>query len=75
MYKENICHIDFSKKRLYTAFTPPEIASPDRHPQQCGMAFLTGHSCRSHTDLSKSLFPDEVIKPDGFILRRPKTWQ
>jgi hypothetical protein len=27
------------------------------------------------TDLSKSLFPDEVIKPEGFILRRPKTWQ
>jgi hypothetical protein len=40
MHKKYICHIDFSKKGLYTVYTPPEIASPDRHPQQCGMAFL-----------------------------------
>ncbi|MDI6768163.1 MAG: hypothetical protein QMD04_00635 [Anaerolineales bacterium] len=25
--------------------------------------------------LSKSVFPDEVVKPDGFTLRRPAEWR
>lgn len=28
-----------------------------------------------HVELSKSLFPDEVVKPDGVVLRRPAEWK
>jgi uncharacterized LabA/DUF88 family protein len=27
-----------------------------------------------HVELAKSLFPDEIIKPDGVVLRRPAPW-
>lgn len=28
-----------------------------------------------HNELAKSLFPAEIVKPDGFVLRRPIEWQ
>ena len=40
MKNNSLLHIDFSKKWHYTINTPPEIVSPTRHPQQCGMALL-----------------------------------
>jgi hypothetical protein len=29
----------------------------------------------SRVVLAKSLFPDKVVKADGFVLRRPKKWR
>ena len=29
----------------------------------------------SRTTLAKSLFPDQVVKPDGYILRCPQKWR
>jgi uncharacterized LabA/DUF88 family protein len=37
-------------------------------------------NCNGYTNIGRnvlyqSLFPDELVKPDGFILRRPDSWQ
>jgi uncharacterized LabA/DUF88 family protein len=58
----------FSPKRVVAVFPP------GRHSfalKQVVKNFL--HI--DHVKLAKSLFPDEVIKSDGVILRRPEKWQ
>lgn len=58
----------FPAKRLIVAF-PPKRAS--YHLQQ--VANVTLHI--SHNELSKSLFPPVVMKPDGVALHRPASWR
>ena len=35
----------------------------------------TAYTYLGRTVLAKSLFPDEVVKPDGFVLQRPAAWR
>ena len=49
------------------------VFPPERHSKQLKMvahaSFTLGQSV-----LKKSQFPDEIVKPGGFTLRRPDTW-
>lgn len=56
------------KTRVVVAF-PPE-----RHSNALKQA-CDGHLHIGRSVLAKSLFPDEVVKPDGFVLRRPNRWR
>lgn len=49
------------------------VFPPGRH--SATLQAVTAHTFLGRDVLSKSVFPDEVIKPDGFILRRPDTWR
>ena len=58
----------FSQKRIVVAFPP------DRYSN----ALKSAASAYTHIGrnvLSKSVFPDQVIKLDGFTLRRPVRWR
>jgi hypothetical protein len=57
----------FPNKRVIVVFPPA------RHSNALKNA---AHTCL-HLDratLAKSVFPDQVTKPDGFVLRRPQEW-
>jgi uncharacterized LabA/DUF88 family protein len=58
----------FSHKRIVVVFPPK------RHSSALNKA---ADACLhlSSSILAKSVFPDEVIKPDNFILRRPTNWR
>lgn len=58
----------FPKKRVIVVFPP------NRH----SVALKNAADVCLHlyqAVLAKSLFPDQVIKPDGFILQRPSSWR
>ncbi len=55
-------------KRMVVVFPPGRNANRLKNS-----AFACLHISRNI--LIRSLFPDEVIKPDGFILRRPTEWR
>mgnify|MGYP000937855555 CR=1 FL=1 len=57
----------FPEKRVVLVFPPA------RHSVALGKA---SDACLhlSPSILSKSLFPDKVTKPDGFVLQRPEEW-
>jgi uncharacterized LabA/DUF88 family protein len=55
-------------KRMVVVFPPGRNANRLKNS-----AFAYLHISRNI--LIRSLFPDEVIKPDGFILRRPTEWR
>lgn len=57
----------FPHKRIVVVFPP------GRH--SATLQAVAAHTFLGRDVLSKSVFPDEVIKPDGFILRRPDTWR
>jgi len=58
----------FPEKHVLVAFPPARVSAElKRHSH----AYI--HIGRDK--LSRSLFPDEVIKPDGFTLHRPKEWR
>lgn len=59
---------EFSNKRVVAVF-PPERHSL-RLQQIANSSFTIGRA-----NLAKSLFPDQVTKPDGFVLRRPIEWR
>ncbi len=56
------------RKSVIIAF-PPKRTSKSLSQAANGVIHI------GRTELSKSLFPDEVIKMDGYILRRPNTWK
>jgi uncharacterized LabA/DUF88 family protein len=58
----------FGQKRVVVAFPPARFSSA---LQQVANAYIyVGRNV-----LSKSVFPDQVIKPDGHVLRRPAEWR
>jgi len=58
----------FSKKRVVVAFPPGRYSNALKR-----VASAYTHIGRNV--LSKSVFPDRLTKPDGFVLRRPVQWQ
>jgi len=58
----------FPEKRVVLAF-PPDRSSWEL--QQVAHAYFT----IGQFQFRKSQFPDEVRKPDGYVLRRPATWR
>jgi hypothetical protein len=58
----------FPEKRVIVAFPPA------RHSNALKLAAnATLHLDRA--TLAQSVFPDQVIKPDGFVLHRPTEWR
>ena len=58
----------FPKKQVVMAFPPERYSGALR-------AAAHGHTFISRDVLSKSAFPDQVVKPDGFVLARPAGWR
>lgn len=58
----------FPGKRIIVAF-PPQRASKEL--RKAAHAHLT----IGHGTLGKSQLPDEITKPDGFVLKRPGVWR
>jgi len=58
----------FPKKRIVVAF-PPSRRSVELQ-QAASASFPIGRR-----KIALSQFPDEVTKPDGFVLRRPQSWR
>jgi len=58
----------FENKKVVVAF-PPARSSVALQRTAHGFYFI------GRDKLSKSVFPDEVTKPDGFVIRRPKEWR
>ena len=58
----------FPDKRVIVVFPP---ARHSNALKQVASACL--HLDRA--TLAKSVFPDQVVKPDGFVLRRPADWR
>jgi uncharacterized LabA/DUF88 family protein len=58
----------FPQKRIVVAF-PPARSSWDL--QQVAHAFFP----IGQSKIRKSLFPDSIKKPDGYILKRPREWK
>ncbi len=57
----------FAGKRIVVLF-PPGRSSKALIREADGYAYIGADK------LSKSLFPEKVMKPDGYVLRRPKNW-
>lgn len=57
----------FPSKRVVVAFPPARFSDALKR-------IAHGYTHIGPDKLSKSIFPDEVIKQDGVILRRPKEW-
>ena len=58
----------FPQKRVIVAFPPKRHSNALKN-----VADICLHLDR--TTLAKSVFPDEVVKADGFALRRPSRWR
>ena len=58
----------FGHKRVIVAFPPSRSSKALR--QVANAQIYVGRDV-----LAKSLFPDQVVKPDGYVLRRPMEWQ
>ncbi len=58
----------FPRKRVVVAFPPRRTSSALK--READAYIYIGRNV-----LSKSIFPDEVIKPDGYVLRRPDSWR
>ncbi len=58
----------FEQKRIVVTF-PPDRSSNALKQAAHAYTFI------GRDVLSKSVFPDQVVKPDGFILQRPATWR
>jgi len=58
----------FPSKRVVIAFPPDRFSVTLR---RAAHGFI--HIERTH--LARSQFPDDVLKPDGFVLRRPDRWR
>jgi hypothetical protein len=61
-------HRLFSSKRVVVAF-PPGRSSKALQQAADAQIYV------ARTVLAKSVFPDQVVKPDGFILHRPAEWR
>ncbi len=58
----------FPRKRVVIAFPPKRISAALK-------AAAHGHTFIGRNVLSKSVFPDKVVKSDGFVLSRPPEWR
>jgi len=58
----------FPDKRVIVAFPPARFSGELK-------AAAHGQTYIGPNVLSKSVFPDEVVKPDGFVLHRPVEWR
>ena len=58
----------FPEKRVIIAFPPT------RHSQELEDA-ASGHFVIGRAKFSKSQFPDQIRKPNGYILKRPARWK
>jgi len=58
----------FPRKRVVIAFPPKRVSAALK-------AAGHGHTFIGRNVLSKSVFPDKVVKPDGFVLCRPTEWR
>jgi len=58
----------FDKKKVVVAFPPARSSSALQRAAHA--YYFIGRD-----KLSKSIFPEEVVKPDGFVLRRPAEWR
>ena len=58
----------FPQKRVIAAFPP------QRHSAQL-QRLSHGFIQIGRANLAKSVFPDKVQKPDGFVLERPSEWK
>ncbi len=58
----------FPQKRVIVAFPPARFSNALK-------AAAHGHTFIGSDVLSDSVFPDQVIKPDGFVLHRPTQWR
>ena len=58
----------FPEKGVVVAFPPERISM--RLKQSANAYFIIGKS-----KLRKSIFPEEIMKPDGYLLKRPKEWK
>ena len=58
----------FSKKRIVTAFPPSRFSSALQNAAHA-------HTFVGRNVLSKSVFPNQVIKSNGFVLHRPAKWR
>ncbi len=58
----------FSQKLIVVAFPPGRFSSALRNTAKA-------YTFIGRNVLSKSVFPNQVIKPDGFVLHRPAKWR
>ena len=58
----------FIQKRVVVAFPPARSSKALK--QAANTQIYVGRDV-----LAKSVFPDSVVKPDGYVLRRPAEWR
>jgi len=58
----------FPSKRVIIAFPPARHSAALK-------AVAHGYISIGRNVLAKSVFPDRVVKPDGFVLKRPAQWR
>ena len=58
----------FNRKRIVVAFPPDRYSNALKHAADA-------YTHIGRNVLSKSVFPDQVTKPDGFVLKRPAQWR
>jgi uncharacterized LabA/DUF88 family protein len=58
----------FSRKRIVVAFPPGRYSNALKRA-------ANAYTHIGRNVLSKSVFPDQIDKPDGFILQRPAQWR
>jgi hypothetical protein len=51
------------------------VAFPPERISAALKAASHAHTFIGRNVLSKSVFPDQVVKPDGFVLQRPLEWR
>jgi uncharacterized LabA/DUF88 family protein len=61
-------------KRLFSQKRVVAVSPPARHSSALQQV-VHGHLYVGRDVLAKSLFPAEVVKPDGYVLRRPDEWR
>lgn len=59
---------EFQEKKIVVVFPPERISM---RLKKSANAYI--HATEAY--LRKSMFPDKVAKPDGFVLTRPQEWK
>ncbi len=58
----------YPKKRVVIAFPPARVS--DRLKREAAAYFTVGH-----VKIARSQLPDQVVKPGGYVLRKPSEWR
>ncbi len=61
-------HQNFSNKRVFVAFPPNRFNKSVK-------IVAKGSLVIGNTKIRESQLPDEVVKPDGFVLKKPERWK